>query len=90
MVEMATFNVQRAITPKVGKPELWFICSASRLIVLYIFVKFRENILKSFQLTERTRVHGRNGYVQCPKSNNSNVGKPELWFMCSACHLMVI
>ena len=48
MVEMATFNVQRAITPKVGKPELWFICSASRLIVLYIFVKFRENILEKF------------------------------------------
>ena len=27
MVEMAIFNVQRAITPKVGKPELGFMCS---------------------------------------------------------------
>ena len=29
MVEIAMFNVQRAITPKVDKPELRFMCSAS-------------------------------------------------------------
>ena len=44
MVEMDMFNVQRAITPKVGKPELRFMCSASRLIVLYICAKFGEII----------------------------------------------
>ena len=32
---------------KVGKPELRFMCSASRLIVLYICVKFGENNLKT-------------------------------------------
>ena len=42
MVEMAMINVQRAITPKVGKLELQFICSC--LMVLYICVKFHENI----------------------------------------------
>ena len=47
MVEMAMFNVQRAITPKLGKPELRFMCSALPLIVLYIFVKFGENISDS-------------------------------------------
>ena len=56
MVEMAVFNVQRAITPKVGKPELQFMCSASHLIVSYICVKFCEN-------KERTQVHSRNGYL---------------------------
>ena len=35
---------QRAIPPKVGKPELQFMCSARPLIVLYICVKFCENI----------------------------------------------
>ena len=65
------FNVQRVITPKVGKPELRFMCSAHRLIVLYICVKFPANISNGFQLTERTRVYGRNGYVQCSKGNNS-------------------
>ena len=44
MVEMAMFNVQRAITPKVGKPELWFMCSACCFKMFYICVKFCENI----------------------------------------------
>ena len=39
-------------------------------MVLYIFVRFHENISNSFQLTEQTRVQGRNGYVQCSKGNN--------------------
>ena len=59
MVEMAMLDVQMAITPKVGKPELRFMCSASHLIVLSICVKFHENI-------EWTQVHSRNGYVQYP------------------------
>ena len=33
--------------------------------------KFHQNIWNSFQLTKRTRIHGRNGYVQCSKGNNS-------------------
>ena len=43
-VEMAVFNVQSAITPKVGKQELQFMCSALCLMVLYICVMFHENI----------------------------------------------
>ena len=34
MVERAMFNVQKAITPKVGKQELWFISSAYCLMEL--------------------------------------------------------
>ena len=59
MVEMAMFNVQRAMTPKLGKLELQFMSSAHSLIVFYICVKFCENILNDFQLTERTQVHGK-------------------------------
>ena len=51
--------------------------------MLYIYEKFQNNILQGFQLTEWTRVHGRNGYVQC--SITLKVGKPELQFMCFAC-----
>ena len=64
------------------------LCSACCLMVLYICEKFHKNILNGFQLTERTQVHGRNGYVQSiitPKA-----GKPELRFMCSACRLIVL
>ena len=71
MIEMVIFNVQRAITQKVGKPELRFTCSACCFTVLYICVKFPENISNGFQLTKQTRVHGKNGYVQCSKGNNS-------------------
>ena len=35
MVETAMFNVQRAITLKVGKPELQFMCFACRPIALH-------------------------------------------------------
>ena len=40
-------------------------------VVLYICEKFHNYISNGVQLTERTQVHGRNGYVQCSKSNNS-------------------
>ena len=89
-IETAMFNVQRAITPKVGKAELQLICSACNLIVLYICVKFHENTSNRFQLTERrTQVHGRNGYVQCSKAITPKVGKPDLRFMCSA-HCLIL
>ena len=42
MVEMAIFNIQRAISLKVGKQELWFMCSARCLMVFNICVKFHE------------------------------------------------
>ena len=57
MVEMAIFNVQRAITLKVENPELCFMCSTHRLM-FYIYMNFHENTSNGFQLTERTRVHG--------------------------------
>ena len=48
-------NTQRAITPKVGKPELRFMCSACHLMVLNVFVKFHENMSSGFKVMERTR-----------------------------------
>ena len=48
------FNVQKIITPKVGKLELQFKCSASRVMVLYICVKFCENITNGIRVMERT------------------------------------
>ena len=47
---MKIVNTQRAITPKVGKPELLFMCSAPRLMVFTICVKFHENMSSSFKL----------------------------------------
>ena len=52
---MKIANTQRAITPKVGKPELQFMCSAYRLMVLNTCVKFHENMSSGFKVMERTR-----------------------------------
>ena len=52
---MKIINRQRAITPKVGKPELRFLCSACCLIVFNICEKFHENISSGFKVMERTR-----------------------------------
>ena len=49
MVEMAMFNVQRAITSKVGKPELRFMCTAGRVMVLYICVIVCVEVLRPSQ-----------------------------------------
>ena len=57
-------------------------------MVLYICVRFHENISNDFQLAACTQVHGGNGYVRRPIT--PKVGKPELRFMCSARHLMVL
>ena len=57
IIEMTMFNVQMAITLKVGKPELWFMCSAHCLMVLYIAVKFPENISNSIRVMEQKQNH---------------------------------
>ena len=46
---------QRAITPKVGKPELQCMCSAHRLMVFNVCVKFHENMSSGFKVMERTQ-----------------------------------
>ena len=48
-------NAQRAITPKLGKPELRFMCSALPFLVFNICVKFHENISSGFKVMERTQ-----------------------------------
>ena len=52
MTRNAIYNAQRAVTPKAGNSELWFLCSAHHIMVIYICIKFQENISNSFQVTE--------------------------------------
>ena len=51
---MKIVNTQRAITPKVGNPELWFLCSARCFMVFNVCVKFHENMSSSFKVMEQT------------------------------------
>ena len=52
---MKIINTQRTITPKVGKPELQFMCSARHLMAFNVCVKFDENMSSGFKVMERTR-----------------------------------
>ena len=38
------FNVQRPITQKVIKPDIWFVSSTCHFILLYIFARLQENL----------------------------------------------
>ena len=51
-MDTKTVSTQRAITPKAGKPELRFMYSARRLMVLNVCVKFHENMSRGFKLME--------------------------------------
>ena len=53
-VGMKIVNTQRAITPKVGKPDLCFMRSACCLMVFNICVKFLENMSSGFKVMEWT------------------------------------
>ena len=48
-------NIQKAINPKVGKSELWFLCSARRLMVFNVCMKFHQNMSSGFKVMEQTR-----------------------------------
>ena len=51
---MKIVNTQRTITPKAGKPEICFMCSARRLMVFNVCVKFHENMSSGFKPMKRT------------------------------------
>ena len=60
------------------------MCSAHRLMVLNVCVRFHENMSSGFKVMEWTKK-----IVNTQRAITPKVGKPELQFMCSACHLMV-
>ena len=74
MTKIITDHVQRAVIQKVGKSQLWFLCSASSLMVVNISIKLSKNILNSFQVMLRTRfcnrqtdIHGKNNMSPDPE-----------------------
>ena len=64
MVEMAIFNIQRAVTLKLGKQELRFVCSACHLMMFNICVMFHENMSSSFKVMEWTQKLLRDTHTQ--------------------------
>ena len=50
--EITIYNIQRTVTKKTGKQELWILHSACCLMVLYICVNFSKNIWNGFYVTD--------------------------------------
>ena len=63
-------NIQRAVTPKAGKSELRFLCFANGILMIYICIKFQENLPTSF-VAEWTQIYYRNHYFQSSKAHIS-------------------
>ena len=49
-----TYKVQRNITKKIHIQELRFLRSACHPMLINIYMKFHEDILNGFQVTEQT------------------------------------
>ena len=76
------FQFQRVVTPKIRNPELRFLHSACRLMLLYICVKFHEISQTVFEVQsghdfvtdERTEDPGKNNMFPNPKGGDINKG----------------
>ena len=75
VLETATYKVQRSITQKVYTQELWFLHSARRLMLVNICIKFHEDTLNGFQVTEGTRFC--DGQTDDPCENNTSPNPKE-------------
>ena len=51
MTKVTLYHVQWGVTPKVGKPQLWSLCSVCYLMVVNISVKVLKIITNGFQIT---------------------------------------
>ena len=83
---MTIVKFQRGITTKLYRQKLRFLCSTRRRMMFYISMKFHDNILKGFQVIERTR----NDHCQILKGNNYKMYRQKLQFLCSAICLMML
>ena len=63
---MTIVKFQSGITTKLYGQELWFLCSACRLMMLYISMKLHDNILNVFQVIDQTQ----NYHSLISKGNN--------------------
>ena len=73
-------NKQRAITQKLSKRELWFMCTALPLDEIYPPTKFHNHIKYSFGDMLQTKFK----YEYKQKAITQKLSKQELRFMCTA------
>ena len=81
------YNVQMAAAPKAGNYELWFLCSAHHILVIYICIKFQENISNSFQVTEQTHILQKSLFKYSKGHNpNRRLSSSTVCLFCTSSH----
>ena len=73
-------NKQRAITKKLSKRELWFLCTALPLDEIYPPTKFHNHSKYNFGDMLRTKFK----YENKRRAITQKLSKRELWFLCTA------
>ena len=73
-------NKQRAITQKLSKQELWFLCTALPLDEIYPPTKFHNHSYYTFGDMLRTKFKFENNQ----RAITQKLSKRELWFLCTA------
>ena len=73
-------NKQRAITQKLSKQELRFMCSALPLDEIYPPIKFHNHSYINFGDMHRTKVK----YENKQRAITQKLSKQELWSLCTA------
>ena len=71
---------QRAITQKLSKQELWFLCTALPLGEIYPPMKFHNPSYNSFGDMLLTNFK----YEKRQRAITQKLSKQELWFLCTA------
>ena len=73
-------NIQRTITQKLSKQELWFMCTALTVDEIYPPTKFHNHSKYSFGYMHRTNFM----YENKKGAITQKLSKQEVWFMCTA------
>ena len=84
------YIIQRDVTQKVSIQELQFLCSACQLMLVNICMKFHEDILNGFKLTEWTWFCHRTAKYTLQRDVTKKMHTQELWFLHSVCYLLVL
>ena len=79
-------NVQRVVTPKAGKSELQFLNFANCIIVIYICIKFQENISNICQVTEDTNTLQKSLFQSSKGHNSKRLIRFTVLVCCTSSH----
>ena len=79
-------NLKRAVTQKLNKIELWFLCMALHPNVIYLYVKFEGTSFYTLEVMPRSTIQSSNLQRAIP----SKIDGIQLWFLYTALVLNVI